>query len=80
MLERLSVYDKNSKAFFIVLTILSDKVDSGSIIQYLPNIAENLLHLMSSNNSVSNALYFIEYNMYLYFSCSMKSFLNFVKN
>lgn len=52
-LNCLSVSDINSKAFFIVLTILSDKVDTGSIIKYLPNISENLLHFMKSNNSVS---------------------------
>lgn len=54
ILKCLSVCDKNCKAFVIVLTILSDKVDSRLIIKCLPEIAENLLQLMSSNNSVSN--------------------------
>lgn len=54
ILKRLSVCDKNSKAFYIVLTILSDKVDCKTIIKYLPNIAERLLQLMRINNSVRN--------------------------
>lgn len=54
MLKRLSLCDQNSKAFFIVLTLLSNKVNVLLIIRYLPNIADILLHLMSYNNSVSN--------------------------
>lgn len=53
ILERLSVSDNNSKAFYIVLTILSVNVDSESIIKYIPNIAERLLKLMKINNSVN---------------------------
>lgn len=39
--------------------ILSDKVNSGLIIQYLPMITENLIHLMSTNNSVRNLKFLI---------------------
>lgn len=53
VLHRLSTCDKNSKAFFVVLSIISDKVDSRSIIKYLPSICETLIDLMTSNNSVS---------------------------
>ncbi|KAE9528149.1 hypothetical protein AGLY_012571 [Aphis glycines] len=51
VLHRLSTCDINSKAFFVVLSIISDKVDSRSIIKYLPSICETLIDLMTSNNS-----------------------------
>lgn len=53
ILVSLSTCDQNSKAFLIVLTILSDKVDTELIMKYLPNISDNLFQLMISNNSVS---------------------------
>lgn len=61
ILERLSVCDINSKAFFIILTILSDKVHFKSVIKTLPKIVDILIQLMNTNNSVSKNDYLIKY-------------------
>lgn len=79
ILECLSACDKNSKAFYIVLTILSDKIDSGLIIKYLPNIGERLLHLMRINNSVRNNTFYI--NIFISnFSFSLEYDIHHIKN
>ncbi|VVC29565.1 Armadillo-type fold,Domain of unknown function DUF2428, death-receptor-like,Armadillo-like helical [Cinara cedri] len=71
VLERLSLSDQNSKGFFIVLTLLSNQVDSRLVIKYLPNIADTLLHLMCSNNSATTVFINLMLNHYTTTECKL---------